>query len=403
MMICCAEALAPIVMPATATNPATSAGRARILIIVPPHLLLAGRVVPTSTRGPVGPCGGGDHYWRSSARLQIFGLAGNGKHGASRPDAADRRSRENAVNRIACARGAAVGLALALLPLAGEAKDLVRLVDSQPTVFDHFALYQAKAEGYFDAENIEVEVTVGRGGSAALQIVATGSADVVYGAGLLSVVGAYAKGAPVTILSNARLGAGDAFWYVKKDSPIRTCKDIDGKQFTYSAPGSFSNLLAESLIKEFAIKPKLVQTGNMASARTMMMSGQTDTAWTGFPANMDVIRSGEARVVCSGEDSKVLHGLSSRGITANSDWLAKNRDVAVRLMRALWKGQLYNFSGEKALRRYAEHWLLDFEDVKDVGKYFTLEDVRFGKLGKQAELLKLAVEYNFIKEPLTPA
>ena len=292
--------------------------------------------------------------------------------------------------------------AIALTASVAHAKDKVRLVDSQPTVFDHFAMYQAKAEGYFDAENLDVDITVGRGGSAALQVVATGSADVVYGAGLLSVIGSFAKGAPVTILSNARRGAGDAFWYVKKDSPIKTCKDLDGRVLTYSSPGSFTNLLADTLVKELGIKVKLVQTGNMAGARTMMMSGQTDTAWTGFPANMDLIRSGEARVVCSGDDSQLMKGMSSRGITANSDWLAKNHDVAVRLMRALWKGQLYNFSGEKALHRYAEHWKLDFEDVKDVGKYFKLDDVSYGVPGKFDELVQLAKEYDFTKEPLTP-
>ncbi len=294
-------------------------------------------------------------------------------------------------------------LAVALLASsAAFAKDKVRLVDSQPNVYDHFALYQAKAEGYFDAEDLDIEVIVGRGGSAALQIVATGTADVVYGAGLLSVVSAHAKGAPVTILSNARRGAGDAFWYVKKDSPLKSCKDLDGKDFTYSSPGSFSHMLAQTFAKELKINPKLVQTGTMSSARTMMMSGQTDTAWTGFPANMDVIRSGEARIVCSGDDSALMKGISSRGISANSDWLAKNRDVAVRLMRALWKGQLYNFSGEKALRRYAEHWKLDYEEVKDVGKFFALDDVRYGMPGKFDELLKFGQEYGFLKEPLTP-
>jgi len=299
-------------------------------------------------------------------------------------------------------RALLLALAVAALPFAAVAKDKVRLVDSQPTVYDHFALYQAKAEGYFDQENLDVEVSVGRGGSAALQIVATGTADVVYGAGLLSVVSAHAKGAPVTILSNARRGAGDAFWYVKKDSPLKTCKDLDGRDFTYSAPGSFTNMLVKTISKELKINPKLVQTGTMSSSRTMMMSGQTDTAWTGFPANMDVIRSGEARIVCSGDDSVLMKGLSSRGISANSDWLAKNRDVAMRLMRALWKGQLYNFSGEKALRRYAEHWKLDYEEVKDVGKFFALDDVRYGMPGKFDELLKLGQEYDFLKQPLTP-
>lgn len=298
----------------------------------------------------------------------------------------------------------AVLLAAALLASsAAFAKDKVRLVDSQPTVFDHFALYQAQAEGYFDQENLEVEVTVGRGGAAALQVVIQGNADVVYGAGLLSVIGAHAKGAPVTVISNARRGSGDAFWYVKKDSPIKSFKDLDGKELTYSAPGSFTHLFVQTIAKELNIKPKFVQTGTMATARTMVMSGQTDTAWSGYPANVDILRSGEARIIGTGDAAQRMRGLSPRGVSANSEWLAKNRDIAVRLMRALWKGQIYNFSGEKALRRYADHWKLDFEDVKEVHKFFSLDDVRYGTPGKFDELLKIAVEYEFIKEPLTEA
>jgi ABC-type nitrate/sulfonate/bicarbonate transport system substrate-binding protein len=118
---------------------------------------------------------------------------------------------------------------------------------------------------------------------------------------------------------------------------------------------------------------------------------------------MDIIQSGEARIVCTGDDSPTMKGLSARGISANSDWLAKNRDVAVRLMRALWKGQVFNFTGgEKALRRYADHWKVNYNDVKDVGRFYKLEDVRYGMPGKFDELLKLGVEYGLLKEPLTP-
>jgi NitT/TauT family transport system substrate-binding protein len=293
--------------------------------------------------------------------------------------------------------------AMALLTGTAEAKDKVRLVDSQPTVFDHFPIYHAQAEGYFEQENLEVEVTVGRGGAAALQVVIQGNADVVYGAGLLSVIGAHVKGAPVTIISNARQGSRDAFWYVKKDSPIKSFKDLDGKDLTYSSPGSFTHLFVQTIAKELNIKPKFVQTGTMATVRTMVMSGQTDTAWSGYPANVDLLRSGEARIIGTGDDAQRMKGLSPRGISANTDWLAKNREIAVRLMRALWKGQLYNFSGEKALRRYAEHWKLDFEDVKDVYNHWTLDEVRFGVPGRFDELMKIAVEYEFIKEPMTEA
>ena len=42
----------------------------------------------------------------------------------------------------------AAALVLALAGVAAEAKDKVRLIDSQPTVFDAFAIYHAQAEGY---------------------------------------------------------------------------------------------------------------------------------------------------------------------------------------------------------------------------------------------------------------
>ena len=51
-----------------------------------------------------------------------------------------------------------------------------------------------------------------------------------------------------------------------------------------------------------------------------------------------------------------------RVIAGNADWLAKNPDVAVRFMRALWKGQQYNFSGPKAVER-AETNLNEAPDI----------------------------------------
>jgi len=60
-------------------------------------------------------------------------------------------------------------LALGTMGAGATAKDKVRLVDSQPTVFDAFAIYHAQAEGYFEAENLDDSVIVGRGGAGSLQ------------------------------------------------------------------------------------------------------------------------------------------------------------------------------------------------------------------------------------------
>jgi NitT/TauT family transport system substrate-binding protein len=300
-------------------------------------------------------------------------------------------------------RGLAAAAILAGIGMAAEAKDKVRLVDSQPTVFDAFATYHAQAEGYFEAENLEVSVIVGRGGAESLQAVVTGSADMIYGTGVLGVVSAFAKGAPVVIVGNAKRGAGDAYWYVRKDSPIRSFKDLDGRELTFSAPGSFTHLLVQTIAREVGIKPKFVATGSMTATRTQLMSGQVDTGWAGYPVSLDLFRSGEARMIGTGDVSPMLQGMTMRVIAGNADWLAKNRDVAVRFMRALWKGQQYNFSGPKAVERYAQHWKLDVDDAKRAGEFFTIADSTFNPISKLDDLLKMALEYGLIKEPLSPA
>ena len=181
------------------------------------------------------------------------------------------------------------------------AKDKVRLIDSQPTVFDAFAIYHAQAEGYFDAENLEVSVIVGRGGAE----FAPGRGDRQrghdLGTGVLGVISAFAKGAPVLIVGNAKRGAGDAYWYVRKDSPIKSFKDLDGRELTFSAPGSFTHLLVQTIAREVGVKPKFVATGSMTATRTQLMSGQVDTGWAGYPVSLDLFRSGEARMIGTGD------------------------------------------------------------------------------------------------------
>jgi len=293
-------------------------------------------------------------------------------------------------------------VAALLLSTAAHANDPVRLVDTQGGVFADYALYVAEQEGYYAAEKLDATVTVGRGGSTSVQVVITGSADIVYGPGTFSVIAAFAKGAPLTIIGNAIRGAGDTFWYVRKDSPIKSLKDIDGdRTLAYSSPGSLTSLLVETMIRENKIHPKLVAVGSFASARTQMMSGQIDTAFSSFPSNMDLIRKGEARIVATGDDAASLRPSSMRVIAANSDWLAKHRDVAVRAMRAIWKAQHYAFSNPKALTDFAEKWQVDPEDAKQAWNYFKLDQLTLAPVSEFDLLLKLAQDQGFIKEPLT--
>ena len=298
-------------------------------------------------------------------------------------------------------RVAAGVIAAGLVVGTAAAKDKVRLVESQAMVYDSFALYVAQSEGLFDAENLEASIIVGRGGADALQAIVTGSQDIVYAPGTLSVIAAYAKGAPITIVANAKRGASEVFWYVPKDSPIKSIKDLDGKDLVYSNPGSVTHMLVQTIAREHGIKPKFVSVGPVAASRTQVMSGQVQTGWSTFPAMVDLLRSGEIRKITSGDDAQALRDASIRSITANTNWLSKNRDVAVRTMRAIFKAQRYMFQNAAAPQKFAEHWKIDLEDAKRFGEFFKLEDHTVTPIGQLDRLIALAIEYGFIKEPLT--
>jgi len=115
------------------------------------------------------------------------------------------------------------------------------------------------------------------------------------------------------------------------------------------------------------------------------------------------VRKGEARIIGSGNEAVSLRTTTTRVVAANTNWLSKNRDVAVRAMRAIWKGQEFAMKDPRAPQRFAEKWQLDPEDAKHAMEYNRLEDVVLQPIGNLDLILALAKEYDFIKEPLTAA
>jgi hypothetical protein len=73
-------------------------------------------------------------------------------------------------------------------------------------------------------------------------------------------------------------------------------------------------------------------------------------------------------------------------------------------MRAMWKATVaYYEGGEPMFQRFADHWKLDIQDARRGPEFTALQDVAFAPVGNIAGEAKLALEYDFIKEPLTEA
>ena len=213
-------------------------------------------------------------------------------------------------------------------------EDQVRAAVGQRGNWDTLIISQGTEAGIFKRENIEVAITWTRGGAETLQAVITDSADVAIANGILGVIGAVSKGAPVRIVSSEMTGAPDIYWYVKAESPIKSMKDMDGKTMGYSRPGSSTNLVALALADYFKVKPKLVSTGGIPGTRTQVMSGQIDAGWAVPHFNFDLVNDGKIRIITRGSDVPDLNEQAVRVNVASVKFLTERRDVARRFMKA---------------------------------------------------------------------
>ena len=214
------------------------------------------------------------------------------------------------------------------------AQDQVRAAVGQRGNWDTLIISQGTEAGIFKREGIDVAITWTRGGAETLQAVITDSADVAIANGILGVIGAISKGAPVRIVSSEMTGAPDIYWYVKADSPIKSMKDMDGKTMGYSRPGSSTNLVALALADYFKVKPKLVSTGGIPDTRTQVMSGQIDAGWAVPHFNFDLVNDGKIRIITRGSDVPDLNEQAVRVNVASVKFLAERRDAARRFMKA---------------------------------------------------------------------
>lgn len=206
---------------------------------------------------------------------------------------------------------------------------------------DKAFVYAGIEQGFFKAEGLEVKVLPGRGSSDAVTKVASGNADVGF-AGISALMMAQAESkspVPVKAVMSLYSNQPDAL-FTRKDSNIKTLKDMEGK--TVAMPTfSSSNALWPVVLQKNGIdatKIKVIKT-DPATLAPMLAQGRVDATinWvTVAPAFKAVLKQ-------ANKDLDVLpwtnFGLNGYGWSAiSSDKLIKDRpEVLKRYVRALQK------------------------------------------------------------------
>ncbi|MGE5146798.1 MAG: ABC transporter substrate-binding protein [Candidatus Eiseniibacteriota bacterium] len=298
-----------------------------------------------------------------------------------------------------------IGLAAAL-PRRAFAADKLKVAIGQKGVWDSMITVFGIEQGLFKAENIDVDITWTRGGSETLQTVITKSCDFAMTNGTTGVMAAFVKGAAIRIVGAEANGANDLFWYVKKDSPIKTMADANGKTMGFSRPGSSSNTTAVAIADAFKVKPKIVPTGGMSETRTQVMSGQIDIGWSAPPGNLDLVEKGELRIIATGADAPELRKQTVRVNVVSAELIKENRKLVERFMRGYVKGLDWMYANlDKAIARYAVENKVDPKIARIAVEKFYTDKSAFAIspiLGIDRSMQE-GVESKHLAKPLTQA
>lgn len=297
-------------------------------------------------------------------------------------------------------------IALALLGAAtvAAADDTLKLAVGQRGNWDTSVSEVGQLAGIFKKHGLVLEIVYTQGAGETQQVVISGSADIGIAAGVMGVLSAYSKGAPVRVIGAETTGANDLYWYVKADSPIKSLKDTDGKTLAYSTNGSSTHGIVTAFVKQYNLTAKLTAMGGPPANLTAVMSGQIDIGWAAPPFGLDQLDQKQIRIIATGNDADAFKGQTVRLNIANADYLRAHKDIIARYMKAYRETVNYMYTDPNALKVYSE-WLKisEAKAKRTRDDFFPRSSVEPDKIVGLDTIVKDAVALKFTATELTKA
>jgi NitT/TauT family transport system substrate-binding protein len=300
--------------------------------------------------------------------------------------------------------GALAALALCTSTTGASAADTLKLAVGQRGNWDTSVSEIGQLAGIFKKHGLVLEIVYTSGAGETQQAVISGSVDVGVAAGVMGVLGAFSKGAPVRVIGAETTGANDLYWYVKADSPIKSLKDTDGKTLAYSTNGSSTHGIVTAFMKEYQLKAIPTATGSPSANLTAVMSGQIDVGWAAPPFGLDQLDRKQIRMIASGNDAAAFKGQTVRLLIANAQSLQEHKEAIGRYMQAYRETVDYMYGDPNALKLYAD-WLKISEDIarRTRDDFFPKASVEPDTIVGLDTIVADAVALKFTAAPLTKA
>jgi NitT/TauT family transport system substrate-binding protein len=289
---------------------------------------------------------------------------------------------------------------------ASLAVEKLKVAIPQKGFWDSSWVEFGEAAGFFKEAGLEVEVFYTEGGAQTVATVVSGSVDIAMSNGILGAIGTYVKGGdatPYRIISAEMTGAHELFWWVKADSPIKSLKDADGKTIAFSSPGSSSNLILLTLLRQAGSKAKPTPTGGVPGTFTQTMTGQIDIGWSVVPFALKDVEDGKIRIVARASDATELKNQTIRANLANVNSLKTKRETIAKFMRVIDKSIDWAYTNPQAIEIFARNMKVTPAIAKKaVDEFYPKSATQLGEIRDLERSLQDALDYKFIPAAKTP-
>jgi NitT/TauT family transport system substrate-binding protein len=246
--------------------------------------------------------------------------------------------------RLRRSRFAALAAAATAAPRIVVAQDLplLRLVTvTNDTVTA--ALYAQRA-GLFRAAGLNVDLQPANSGAAASAAVAGGAAELGFSS-LVTLIEAHVRGVPFTLVAPAGQYTSDvpyAVFIVRKDSPVRTARDFNGKLMAVQALKDLNTMAMLQWMDVNGGDSKSVRFVELplAAFAAAIVEGRVDGGNIGTPYLTLALDDERIRTL-----AQIFDAIAKRFLIgayfANADFVAKNRDAVERFSRTIHDASVY--------------------------------------------------------------
>ncbi|MFS0787583.1 ABC transporter substrate-binding protein [Shouchella sp. 1P09AA] len=242
--------------------------------------------------------------------------------------------------------------------------DKLEVAEVTRSVF-YAPLYIALSEGYFEEENLEIDLTTTWGGDKTMTALLSDGADIALVGSETSIYVAGQEATDPAINFAALTQTDGTFLVAREDVSSFDWSDLNGTTFLGQRKGGMPQMVGEYVLKQHDIDPQndltLLQNVDFGNIPSAFASGTGDYVQLFEPQASTFEKEGLGHVIASfGAESGEVPYTS---FMAKQSIIKKDEEALIRFSKAIYKGQQFVETEDSALIAESIHGYFEDTDV----------------------------------------